>query len=131
MQYDHLVQIVDTETLDIKFFVNPHAFNFYKIDCTNTASFDGAVRTMFSSQLKPNPVITLKVLSKDAECARQILKDYPNVICRLIIEADKTENGDATIVFEAVDHLKQFEDYVLSSIGDNDIVREELLNVIK
>ena len=74
---------------------------------------------------------TVKSLSKDAECARQILQDYPNVICRLIIEADKTENGDATIVFESVDHLKQFEEYALSNIGDNDIVREELLNVIK
>lgn len=130
-KYDHLVQVIDTDTLKIDFYINPYAFNFYKIDCTNTASFDGAVRTMFSSQLKPNPVITLKVLSKDAECARQILKDYPNIICRLIVEADKTENGDETIVFEAVDHLKQFKEYVLLNLGDTDIIKEELLNVIK
>ena len=129
--YDHYVQILDTETMQLTFYVNPYAFNFYKIDVTKVASFEGAVRTMFSSQLKPNPVLTLKVLSKDVECARQLLSEYPHIICRLIVEqTNDASNIEEQGAFEAVDHLKQFEEYALSSIGDNELVRYELNRVM-
>ena len=129
--YDHYVQIIDTETLKVDFYINPYAFNFYKIDCTNTASFEGAVKTMFEKQLKPNPVITLKVLQKDVSCARQLLKEFPNIICRLIVEASSDSISTDEPILEATDHLKQFEQYVLENIGNTDIIKEELMSVMR
>ena len=54
-----------------------------------------------------------------------LLYDCPNAYTKLsdiVTEAP---------TLEAVDHLKQFEQYVLSYIGDTNVIREELFNVMR
>ena len=131
-KYAHCIQILDTETLHVDFFENPFAFNFYKIDATNFTS-EKLAYTL--NTLKYNAVITLKVNQELKSIAEMMLKTNETKIIasRLIIEQDlnKITNDENSAMIEGVDHLKQFENYVLTNIGSSDIIREELLNVMR
>ena len=50
---------------------------------------------------------------------------------RVVIESKTTENIESFTSIESIDHLKQFEQYVLTSIGNTSVIREELQNVMR
>ena len=132
-KYEHCMQIVDTDTLSVDFFENPNAYNFYKIDATDITC-DAELAYKFNT-LKYNSVITLKVKQQYKKLAETLLETNKVKVpeSRLIIEQDLssiTEDINSDII-EGVDHLKQFEAYALSNIGNNDIVIEELNNIMR
>ena len=126
-KYGHFVELIDTKTLEVKFIPNPYALNFAKIDATGDR-FVGALPVKFN-----NAVLTIKVDSPEtARAARESCDFNSNVIAyRLIVESKLTATVEDTPSLEAVDHLKQFEQYVLSYIGDTNVIREELQNVMR
>ena len=65
-KFDHCVQIIHTDTMTVDFYENPHAYNFYKLDCRGS-SLDEI--TCKIESLKPNAVITVKT---DASIAPQV-----------------------------------------------------------
>ena len=80
-----------------------------------------------------NCVLTIKVNEDFALTAKQLLANYvrPRIIeHRLIVDRSKTIDYNK-IEIEAVDHLKQFENYVLSNIGDTQIIKEELAALLR
>ena len=126
-KHGHFVELIDTKTLEVKFIPNPYALNFAKIDATGD-KFVGALPVKFN-----NAVLTIKVDSPEAaRAARESCDFNPNVIAyRLIVESKLTATVENAPTLEAVDHLKQFEQYVLSYIGDTNVIREELQNVMR
>lgn len=132
-KFDHCIQLIDTNTLHVDFYCNPHALNFYKLDYTHINDEETFLYGL--EKLKNYSVLTIKVNSHFAALARQTLSQINKtriVEYRLIIEPDITIHEDSpSIVSNSVDHLKQFETYVLTNIGDTNVIREELLNVIR
>lgn len=132
-KYEHCVQILDTNTLHVDFFENPFAFNFYKIDATKVNSEEELAYKF--TELKYNAVITLKVKQDYKSLAETLIQNNNHKIIesRIIIEQDLTKitQDEASTLIEGVDHLKQFENYVLSNIGTSDIIKEELFNVMR
>lgn len=133
-KYDHCVQVIDTDTLKVDFYLNPYAFNFYKLDCTSKSTIEDCINDVFLP-LKNNSVVTVKVSSHLSSQVRQYLETVSKdriVEYRLIVEPDAEIIVDQnTFSIEAVDHLKQFENYVMENIGNTNIIREELGNVLR
>lgn len=131
-KYEHCALIIDTDTLKVSFYINPHAYNFYKVDCTHLNDAHSLEKTL--SELKPHSVITIRVNENFAPIASEVLPTIANIEhYRLLIEYAEA-SIDKTIVSEldfSVDHLKQFESYVLTSIGNSDLIKEELSNIMR
>ena len=126
-KFEHCAFIVDTETLSVTPYANPFAFNFYKIDLTDKLSVYDCLVTL--DNLKSNSIVTVKCSEHIATELRQVLDTRANITeYRLIVEHDIKINTEVVQqnIKSSVDHLKQFEDYVLSEIGDTNIIREEL-----
>lgn len=126
-KYGHFVELIDTNTLEVQFIPNPYALNFAKIDATGD-KFAEALPVKFN-----NAVLTIKVDSPEsARAAREYCDFNPNIVTyRLIVESRLTNVVQDAPILESVDHLKQFEQYVLSYIGDTNVIREELRNVMR
>lgn len=131
-KFDHCVALLDSDTLHINYYCNPHAFNFYKLDLTRIVSEIDLCNVI--SQLKHNAVVTLKVKSSFASQARNFMEEVGKKFVhtyRLIVEPESSSfvhTEDTTL--EKVDHLEHFRRYVLSSIGDTDLIQSELQKVI-
>lgn len=103
---------------------NPYAVNFYKLD-TTTDDID-------ISGLKNNSVVTLKTTISKQTNYKDLLDTAPNIITsRIIIEPDSSvitvENNKELL---SVNHLDKFSEYVLSTLGTSDLVKEELSEVL-
>lgn len=131
-KYEHCIQIIDTDTLHVDFYINPYAFNFYKLDCRKCNTLDEIIPVI--SDLKEQSVITITVKSSLAGDVKNYLSHVVKshvTEYRVITEHESTVVDLNAPVIEAVDHLKQFENYVLANIGTSGIVKEELLNVMR
>lgn len=131
-KYEHCIQIIDTDTLHVDFYINPYAFNFYKLDCRKYNTLDEIIPVL--SDLKEQSVITITVKASLASSVKNYLSQVVKsriAEYRVLTEHESTVVDLNAPVIEAVDHLKQFENYVLANIGTSDIVKEELLNVMR
>lgn len=131
-KYEHCIQVIDTDTLHVDFYINPNAFNFYKLDCRKYNTVEELIPIL--SELKSQAVITITVKASLAPSLKEYLHSLHSskiVEYRVITEHESTTVELNTPVIEAVDHLKQFENYVLANIGTSDVVKEELLNVMR
>ncbi len=121
--YSHQIFKLDTSTLDIEAFVNPFAFNFFKF-----LSYDDLVNYNFPS----NSIVTAKLGSDLIDKAKEFVSDNSNIIAyRFILDTLQNNN---TVVSEnvslSVNHLDKFQEFVLSKLGNEDIVKEELSEVL-
>lgn len=131
-KFEHCWQIINTDTLHVDFYINPHAFNFYKVDATTCNTLEEVVNKL--SSLKQHAVITLKTHSNLASAVRDYLKTVSKdsiTEYRLIVESNTESVTDSSVQFEAVDHLKQFENYVLNNIGSTDVIQSELTAIMR
>ena len=124
-KYSHGCMILDTDTLEYEFVENPFAFNFYKLDYTQSIPFS------LTNAFKNNAVISVKVKEKDVADVREMLDTHDLVYAYRITtvrDLDKIETHE--IDLHTTDHCKQFADYIQSVIGNDSIVREELSEVL-
>ncbi len=131
-KFEHCAQVIDTETLHVDFYMNPYALNFYKLDCRYCNTVEEIIPVI--SGLKKQAVITVTVKASLATALKEYLSTLDNsslVEYRVLTEHETTMQVESEPILEAVDHLKQFEKYVLANIGTSDIVREELQNVMR
>lgn len=131
-KYSHCAIVLDTETLSYKFYQNPYAFKFYKLDCSKETSFNGIQHIL--NCLNYNAVATVTVSEHYAQETREFLdnlkKDH---ICdyRLLVRTEISTVKEIVDNTNTVDHLKKFEQYVLSEIGDTNIIRDELSHIMR
>lgn len=124
-KYSHNIMELDTDTLEYKLIENPHAINFYKVDCVNT--------TPNFCAFKQNSVVTLKSLEKDVSYYEEEIKKHSNIIeYRILIEKEVLNSTDNIKNEELIiDHISEFKKYVLENIGTSEIILEELEEVCK
>lgn len=124
--YDHCAFIVDTKSLTIEAFENPHAFNFYKFDCIEDESLP--------ITFKPNAIITYKISSNQYEELQNVIAMSSNIIeKRILIESDILTKQEIKSNIESlsINHIEEFKKFIVEQYGDSDLVLEELNEVSK
>jgi len=126
-KYDHCVFVIDTDTLKIEVYENPEAYNFYKLDATE--------HPIDVTKLKANSVVTLKCLDKDIAQYKEALSNNQSiceskVLVQNVITGAVKEDIEQAVQKLSLDHLKGFQEYILNTLGDSDIVKEVLSQVV-
>lgn len=143
-KYKHQAMIIDLDTLQYTLITNPYALNFYKIDWSSDPDIDIINET---SQRMHNAVLSLKISEKDSEylkyrfdptCKNEELERIHcpkacNIICsRIVVDHTMSESLNNTSVETLqLDHIREFEQFVISSMECTDIVKSELQEVLK
>jgi len=122
-KYSHNAFVLDTETLKIEVYENPYALKFYKIE--HAADLD---------KVKYPAVCTIKCEQSQSNEVKKLISNSVNLVeSRLIIAQDtgKTYTEEDKKELIDVDHLKQFSEYILETLGNTEIVNNELMEVLK
>ena len=126
-KYSHGCWILDTETLKLTFYENPYSLNFYKIEINEKYP------SLTSFSFKNNAVLMIKCERKYQESLKKELEENKNIVASKIIIYDNelvTEEKQE-VKLEKLDYLKTFNDFILDSLGNNDIIKEELSRICK
>ena len=126
-KYSHCALLLDTQTQKVQLIKNPYAFNFVKVviqDREDIANFKTLPHMILSVKCKEDLVEELRTFldnCKDVE-------EY-----KIISMADQEENIDEGNIqtFNSVDHLQQFQSYIISQLGNTALVLKELQEVVK
>lgn len=130
-RYDHVIFIIDTDTMQIEVWENPYAINFYKLNyATNDDAYD------MSCIKGENCVVTVKAWERLADSLRKKLEENTNVIAHRVVvvpDPDEENKNDSTLdnVTLSVDHLEKFKEFVVEKLGTSDVVKKELMEVVK
>jgi hypothetical protein len=107
--------------------------NFYKLNASYIE--DEIDLKLLLNTIGTNAVSTIKVKASKMDIARKVLETFSEtngLEYRLLVEHETSTDSNTTIdELQTDDHLKQFEQYVLTNIGDSDIIREELSMVMR
>lgn len=128
-KYYHSAFVIDTDTLRIDVYDNPNAINFYKVDITDDMTCDDVSKLIYKMQ---NAVVTVKC-SHERYDAMKYLFDEPYILETRFVLSHSDNAKVSEMKYEqdlSVDHIKEFNNYILETIGNSDIVREELSEVL-
>lgn len=127
-KYAHGVAVLDTEMEALSFIENPYAYNFYKLDLKESPVLP---------QLKSNAVLTVRCKESEVAGLEAQLVEMEGVsqvaAHRMVPVADELNSAEVETVVElnSVDHLKQFQEYILDQLGTSEAVLKELSEVCK
>ena len=124
-RYKHNVMVLDTETLQYNLIENPYSIKFYKLEINEKKDLD------IFSKLGTQPVISIKCNQDLKDDVLKNLDEVKPLAYKVIYYVNTVESKENEIKLNDVDHLKQFSDFVLQTIGINDIIKEELSEVLK
>lgn len=122
-RYSHGAYIYDTDANSIEFYENPYAFNFYKIDLTQGD---------WITNIKENAVCTVKCFADQVPQVYENIKSNSNIVESRLITYNREVVSESS--FEdtfSVDHIKQFQDYILENFGTDEVVAQELTEVCR
>lgn len=127
-KYTHKVILIDTDTMNVEFFENPHAFNFYKLEFNTIDDLN------LLNNLKPNAVVSVKCKDVLTKNVREALEASENIIeSRVIITKDPSETTveelDATNLY--IDQCAKFAECCRAKLDNNDILEMELAEILK
>lgn len=124
-KYNHRACILDTETGEVTFVENPHAFNFYQIEVTTENTFQ------LLKELKNNAIVSFKCCSRLVAPLKEFLTNCNNVLqYRIVIIPEAIEE---TPTKEPVkisgDHLEKFITFCKENIENSEVLTFELNKV--
>lgn len=125
MFYEHVMFIVDTETLRVEAYENPYAFNFYKLDFTEEKGYLWTY--------KDNAVLSVKLRDDQVDEYDELIKDF-NIIEKryIIVHTIVDEKDDREVKKDfSIDHLDEFKKFMIDKYGDSTLLEEELYEVSK
>ncbi len=125
-KYSHRAAALDMNSLELEFFENPYAFNFIQLDIAKEADIAG-----FSPK-KKNMVINFRCDEGLIQSLREKLKTVDLAESRITsVRSKETRGDDGKIEIEVIDGNKRFTEFMLERLGDSDIVKQEILEVLK
>lgn len=120
----HYACILDTDTLQLQFFENPYAVNFYNIVISDEKDLP------ILNQLSNNSIISVKVSERLYDVVKSRISELPNIIAsRMIIISQALDNEkQMEVILSKVEPIEEFKTFCLNSeqLGDLEIVRYEL-----
>lgn len=125
--YHHGAAVLDTDTYDLEFIENPHAFNFYKIEINS----EDDLHLLYQTDV--NAIVSVKCRESLKNQVKDIIDNKQSIITSRVIVIPELADIDSSNVksIESVDHIKQFKDFVLGELGCSELVLEELAEVCK
>ena len=125
-KYKHYAVLVDTETLELSFFVNPYAFNFYRVDIDNER--DISVLDRFDD----NAVVAIRCVDTLSDKVSEYVRNHRFVSSRITTYSNSVVNENVNEVeLKSSDYKRQFETFIVEKMGNDDIVHSELSEVLK
>jgi DNA repair exonuclease SbcCD nuclease subunit len=127
-KHNHNVAILDTETLQLNFIENPHAYNFYKIQ------IDTEHDLSLLKTLKSNAIISVKCDSSIAEKVKHHISELKDAILESRIILIKKFEGPSEESLEldlSVDHLARFVECCKANIECTPLLEEEISQICK
>jgi DNA repair exonuclease SbcCD nuclease subunit len=128
-RYAHNALLLDTETSEIKFIENPHAFNFYKLDINTEADLN-----RFELGLKNQAVVSIKCKEALIEGVRKTICESSKIVeARVVIAKDEVmmSDGEVDISDLTLDHLEKFVECCKEKIDNSDILDFELAEICR
>ena len=126
--YQHYACILDTETLQLDYYVNPYAIYFYKI----TIEDENDIYKLNS--LNKNSVVEIRVIEHLINKVKEVLKNLDNIITyRTIVFASKNKQQEDTAQTNSfsIDYLDRLNDFCIDNIGNYDILKQELTEICR
>lgn len=129
-KYSHNILIIDTDTLEYQLIENPFALNFYKLDLRNKSLND--INDLLSS-LKNNSVVSIYTDKDKLVNVKNILESLNIVSYKFIIERSNSNivNNNNYKNLINIDHIEQFQQYILNTLGNDDSIKKELEIICK
>lgn len=124
-KYKHCALVIDTDTFEYEEIENPNALNFYKVRYENLYGNLNSFK---------NGVLTVLCREEDVEKCRELLSDKNNIVSyKILLDRGKKTNSAAQQLnkLQRVDHIEQFKEYIVSELGDSDVIKQELLEVCR
>jgi DNA repair exonuclease SbcCD nuclease subunit len=128
-KYSHGVWVLDTESLQVTFYENPYALNFYKVEINSKNKF------LSNYNIKSNAVLMIKCDEKfmfqlSSELNLEAIKKKI-VASRIltIYNDDKVEVNNVELT--KIDYIEEFKKYILTNIDSSNITKQELAEVFK
>lgn len=125
-KYQHRIYILDTNTGEIEKYINPFAYNFIKAKIDNLNELDLSILD--------NIVLSVMCSNDNAVTVRNEIDNCSKIVAsriNIIPDMNLSTNTQTLKTDLQVDHIKQFVEYMIEHIGDNDIVKNELEEIIK
>ena len=126
--YPHYCCTLNTDNLDMQFYENPNALNFYKLEIENEKDFSKL------NSLKDNAVLSIKCVEELITDLKELLPTKSNIIeSKTIIfrKAELEDKEDKSSELKTSDYLEQFTQFVFDKLGTNDIIKQELAEICK
>lgn len=127
-KYRHQIAILDTDTLEVQYIENPHAFNFYKIN------LETPLELVYLNSLKPNAVVSLVCPGQMLAEARAYIESLGKKLVETRITTvynGSTETSVSPTLDLSVDHLARFIECCHNNIDNTPILEAELAEICK
>lgn len=134
--YNHNIMIIDTDTLEYELIENPYSLKFYKLDFTTDNSITHINDISF--RVRNNSIVTIKCNEEDFNYINcrfgkgdsDIIPKHNGIIeSRIMIQHLSNEDVESVEEF-SVDHYKEFQKFILDTLGNSDIVLKELEEIL-
>lgn len=126
VKYHHTVAVLDTDKKNLEFYENPYAYNFLKLEILEREDFKKIPDLH-------NLVLSIKCAEELVTELRGLLDNNPQVVEYRVItiaQDSEEEQVEETQSLTSVDHLQQFQAYIISQLGKSNVVLKELQEVI-
>lgn len=131
-EYRHKVYTFDTVTREVFSFEVPDALNFVKLDFTSCSDDKYLRSTLCNNHLK-NTVCMITCKDTDVKKVTDCALQNPDIVTYRILttHTENNANTEPTHSLSNIDYIKMFEEYVLTHIGNSEIVKSELAEIMK
>lgn len=122
LKYGHFAMILDTDSGDFNLVENPFAMKFYKID---------SISDLNDIDMK-NAVLSVVCHEDEISAVNSVLTNSSAIAYKMsLIATQKEIKRIESVVRDSKSPYEKFYEYIISKIGENDIVKSELSEVIK
>ena len=126
--HNHTYFIFDLEAKSYTSWINYNAFNFYKVDWLDAT--DVKIKHTLD-RLKDNAVLSVTCKEADRDRIVDILDKCEKVLQYRVMTFIEKSDNQPTEELITFNHIDSFRDYVLANIGNSDIIKEELQEILQ
>lgn len=129
--YQHNVMFIDTQTHEVEWIENPHAFKFYKLDFTTYDESDDEAIQQALQGLRGPAIITVKIKPENELFIKDLISTMDNIIeSRVIIDMSGTDRSEELSEIKvSTDHIAKFVSFIENNLGKSDLISEELMKI--
>lgn len=123
----HGAWILDIDTLNLTFYENPYALNFYKIEINKQNP------SLSSYNIGSNICLMIKCERTYVEELKKELDNRKDIVASKVIVYDENivNNTETNVKIEKVDYIKTFSDFIVDKLGNSDIINSEINEICK